>query len=64
MSTENTTEKLLTAEELAKKLEGPSRYTLLEWRRQGIITAEIAQGRIIKFSEARVREQLRAAAQP
>ncbi len=53
---------LLTAEELAAKLGGVKKSTILTWRQQGLITAEIRSGRILRFSEARVRQQLREAA--
>lgn len=49
---------LLTAEQIGKLL-GFSYKTILEWRKQGLIPAEISRGRTILFSEEKVREALR-----
>ncbi len=49
-----TTPKLLTARQMAKKL-GKSHYTILLWRRQGLIPGQAPTRRSIMFVEADVR---------
>lgn len=58
-------ESLKTAEEIGKLLGRPTR-TILNWRKDGKIPAEICEGRVLLFDYDKVREALRsrAAAQP
>jgi hypothetical protein len=51
-------EELLDPNQLGEKL-GVPRATVLQWRRQGIIPAEIAIGKFMKFDYERVRKALR-----
>lgn len=51
-------EELLTAQEIGKRLGKPWK-TILEWRKQGIIPAEVARGNFIRFDYTKVREALR-----
>lgn len=48
---------LLTAAELAPIFKR-SAYTILQWKREGKITAEIDTGHTILFDAAKVRKQL------
>jgi predicted site-specific integrase-resolvase len=58
----NESPRLLKAAELAEIYQTtPS--TILSWHRQGRIPAEIAEGRVIRFSQAAVAEALRKRAE-
>lgn len=54
----NNTGEPLTAAEIAPLFK-VSKRTVLNWHNDGIIPAEIAVGRVIRFDAARVRDALR-----
>jgi excisionase family DNA binding protein len=49
---------LLTAEQVAAKL-GTNKVTILRWKREGVIPAEVDRGNFLRFDMDRVRQALR-----
>ena len=49
---------LLTAEQVAEKM-GTHRVTILRWKREGIIPAEVDRGNYLRFDYEKVRKALR-----
>lgn len=52
------TDDLLTAEQVASAI-GLNKVSILRWKREGIIPAEIDRGNFLRFDLAKVRQALR-----
>jgi len=54
------TEELMTAEQVAAAIgKGCTKTRVLDWRKAGIIPAEIARGNFVRFDITKVRQALR-----